>query len=144
MYYLYKYQYEKCELEHANNWTSKVKEMLNDLGFNYAWIKQNVHNTFSFFKLCNQRLKDQYVSNWNTSMSSSPDGKLYKLIKENIICSKYMNVIQVQKHKFAYIKFLTKKMAISQWSAENGITERFIMNVCAQLVMFLGMNTILL
>ena len=41
-------------------------------------------------------------------MSSSPDGKLYKLIKENIISAKYMNVIKVQKHKFAYIKFLTK------------------------------------
>ena len=23
-------------------------KMLNNLGFNYAWIKQNVHNTFSF------------------------------------------------------------------------------------------------
>ena len=79
--YLYRYQYEKCELEHANNWASKVKEMLNNLGFNYAWINQNVHITFIFFKLCNQRLKDQYVTNWNTSMSSSPDGKLYKLIK---------------------------------------------------------------
>ena len=65
-----------------------------------------------FFKLCNQRLKDQYVSNWNTSMSSSPDGKLYKLIKENIFCSKYMNVVKVQKHKFAYIKFLTKNCNI--------------------------------
>ena len=54
-------------------------------------------NTFSFFQLCNQRLKDQYVSKWNTSVSSSPDGKLYKFFKDNIICSKYMNVIKVQK-----------------------------------------------
>ena len=45
-------------------------------------------------------------------MSSSPDGKLYKLIKEKISCSKYMNVIKVQKHKFAYIKFLTKNRNI--------------------------------
>ena len=30
-------------------------------------------------------------------MSSSPDGKLYKLIQEDIICSKYMNGIKVQK-----------------------------------------------
>ena len=65
-----------------------------------------------FLNLYNQLLKDQYVSNCNTSMSSSPDGKLYKLIKENIICSKYMNVIKVQKHKFAYIKFLTKNCNI--------------------------------
>ena len=53
--------------------------MLNNVGFNYAWINQNIHNTFSL--LCKQRLKDQHVSNWNTSMSSNPDGKLYKLIK---------------------------------------------------------------
>ena len=39
------------------------------------------------------------------------------IIKENIICSKYINVIKVQKHKFAYIKFMTKK-SISQLSAE--------------------------
>ena len=51
VYNLCRYQYENCELEHANNWASKVKEMLNNLGFNYAWIKKikNVHNTFSFF-----------------------------------------------------------------------------------------------
>ena len=65
-----------------------------------------------FLKLCNQRLKDQYVSNWNTSMSSSADGKLYRLIKENIICSK------VQKHKFVYIKFLTKNCNIPVVSGE--------------------------
>ena len=59
-----------------------------------------------FLELCNQRLKD--VSKWNTYMSSSPDEKLYKLIEENIICSKCINVIKVQKHKFVYIQFLTK------------------------------------
>ena len=48
MYNLYRYQYEKCELEHANNWASKVKEMLNNLGFHYAWINQNVHNSKYF------------------------------------------------------------------------------------------------
>ena len=110
VYNLYRYQYETYELEHVNNWASKVKEMLNNLDFNYAWKDQNGHNTLSFFKLCNQRLNDQYVSKWNTSMSSSSNGKLYKLIKENIICSKYMNGIKVQQHKFAYIKFLTKKL----------------------------------
>ena len=71
-----------------------------------------------FFKLCNQRLKDQYVSNCNTSMSSSPEGKIYKLIKKNTICSKYMNVIKVQKHKLAYVKFLIKKCNIPVVSGE--------------------------
>ena len=33
VYNLYRYQYEKCELEQANNWAGKVKEMLNNLGF---------------------------------------------------------------------------------------------------------------
>ena len=92
-----------------------------------------------FFKLCNQRLKDQYVSNWNTSISSSPDGKVYKLIKENIICyNLYINVIKVQKHKFAYIKFLTKNCDIPvvrrKWDHRKVYNER----------MFLGMSTILL
>ena len=36
LYILYRYQYEKCEIEHANNWASKVKEILINLGFNYA------------------------------------------------------------------------------------------------------------
>ena len=46
VYNLYRYQYEKCELKHVNNWASKVKEIINNLGFNYAQINQNVHNTF--------------------------------------------------------------------------------------------------
>ena len=37
------------------------------------------------------------------------------------------------------IQFLTKN-AVSQWLAKNGITEKFIMSVCVQLVMFLGMS----
>ena len=69
VYNLYIYQYERCELEHVNNWASKVRKMLNNLVINYACINQNVQNTFSFFKLCNQRLKDQFFSKWNTSMS---------------------------------------------------------------------------
>ena len=44
-------------------------------------------------------------------MSSSPDGKLYKLIKENIICPKYMNVIKVQS---LLILNFWQKIAISQ------------------------------
>ena len=49
VYNLYSYQYEKWEREHVNNWASKVKEMLNNLGFNHALIIQNVDNNFSFF-----------------------------------------------------------------------------------------------
>ena len=48
-----------------------------------------------------------------------------------------------KKHKFAIFNSW-QNIAISQWSAENGIIKKFIMNVCAQLVMFLGMSTILL
>ena len=84
--------------------------MLNNLGFNYTWINQNVHNTSRFFKLCTQRLKDQCVSN--------------KLIRKNIICSKYMNVIKVQKHKFAYFKFLTKKCG--KWYHRKVYNERML------------------
>ena len=58
-------------------------------------------------------------------MSGSPDGKLFNLIKSKY---KYMIVIKVQKHKFAYIKALTK-IAISQRLAENGITKQLIINV---------------
>ena len=54
-------------------------------------------------------------------MSNSPDKKLYELIKENIICCKYMNVINVQKQKIASVKYLKKKNAISQWSAEKSL-----------------------
>ena len=51
-------------------------------------------------------------------MSNSPDGKLYKLIEENIICCKYMNVINVQKQKFAYIKVLNKICNITMVSGK--------------------------
>ena len=104
VYKLYGFQYEKCKLEHVNNWGIKVKEMLNNLGFNYAWINQNVNNTFTLF--LNNAInvyRINILSKWNISMSSSPDRKLHRLIKEYKICSNYMKVIKVQKHKFTYI-----------------------------------------
>ena len=36
----------------------------------------------------------------------------------NIICSKYMNVIRVQKHTFAHIEFLTKNCNIPMVSVQ--------------------------
>ena len=51
-----------------------------------------------------------------------------KLNKENIICSKYTNVIKVQKHKFAYIKFLTKNCNIPVVSGK--LYHRKVYNEC--------------
>ena len=42
-------------------------------------------------------------------MSSSPDEKLYKLLKKYIICSKYMNVIKTQKNKNCNIPVVSGK-----------------------------------
>ena len=89
-------------------------------------------------------LSHQYVSKWNNHICLVVEMENYisKLKKILLV----LNIWMLSKYKNARLPIINfwQKNAISQWLAENGITEKFIMNICAQLVKFLGMSTSLL
>lgn len=111
VYEMYKFQYDKCEnsnTRNCRNWAHSVKILLSGLGLYYAWTNQGVGNINNVVSLCKQRLKYQYFSNWNSSLTNTHDGIIYRSFKLHPCYSYYLDKILIPKHKFALIKLITK------------------------------------
>ena len=53
------------------------------MGLNFAWDNQNIVNHYAVLTLCEQRLQYLYLTKWNTALSASSDGLIYKSYKKN-------------------------------------------------------------
>ncbi|WAR11493.1 hypothetical protein MAR_025673, partial [Mya arenaria] len=61
------YTYMRLKTLHdsgQNNWASRVKSILNHLGYGHVLIEQKVYNKNSFIAAVVQRLKDLYMQEW--------------------------------------------------------------------------------
>ena len=54
-----------------SNWASKVKDLLYQYGFGYAWITQEIGDVNIFIKMFKQRLIDCYTQNWHDDINMS-------------------------------------------------------------------------
>ena len=69
---------EKCYLMMVNddrngktNWVSQLKYILQSNGFGIVWESQCVGNKLYFINVFIQRLKVQYLQDWNVIVTSS-------------------------------------------------------------------------
>ena len=53
------------------NWCSGIRKLLCSNGFGYIWYNQSVLNERSFFKSFVQKLKDQYIQEWQSLINDS-------------------------------------------------------------------------
>ena len=68
------------------NWAALVRDMLFNLGFGYAWMQHGVANRTFFISLFKQRLRDQYIQQWLTSVSTRSSCSIYKNIINHFRC----------------------------------------------------------
>ena len=47
-----------------NNWCSRLYDLPCTLGFNNAWLFQDIGDSVLFLSLVKQRLKDQFIQHW--------------------------------------------------------------------------------
>ena len=66
--------------------------MLFNLGFGYAWMPQSVTNRTYVISLFKQRLRDQYIQQWFTSVSTRSSCSLYKNITNRFRCQNYFHM----------------------------------------------------
>ena len=71
-------------------WASKVKTLLFENGFGYAWIADEIGNQDFFLKLFKQRLKDIYLQKWNSNLNKSPKSYYYKEFKSMLETKTYL------------------------------------------------------
>ena len=85
VYKMYVVQYRQAE--GGDNWAGLVKQLLCSLGFNDVWLAQGVTNVNAFLKLCRQRIKDQYIQEWNGDLNSMSETVLFRQ------CRKSLNIV---------------------------------------------------
>ena len=63
------------------NWVYFIRAILNGCGFTYIWKTENVNNKEWLKCVVKQRLLDQFVQNWQTSLSDSSKALNYRIFK---------------------------------------------------------------
>ena len=94
------------------NWAALVRDMLFNLGFGYAWMQQGVTNRTYFISLFKQRLRDQYIQQWFTSVSTRSSCSIYKNITNHFRCQNYFHMVTNCKHRISLIRFRTKNHSL--------------------------------
>ena len=86
------------QLENAGkikgNWASDVKSMLYRYGFHYVWLHQGVGNHVLFLKEFVQRVQDNYIQEWQSSISSYSKLDFYCRFKIIFEPERYIEVIK--------------------------------------------------
>ena len=96
------------QLENAGkikgNWASDVKSMLYRYGFHYVWLHQGVGNHVLFLKEFVQRVQDNYIQEWQSSISSYSKLDFYCRFKIIFEPERYIEVIKNKQ----YMQYLCK------------------------------------
>jgi hypothetical protein len=75
------------------NWVSNVKEMLNMYGLSEYFFENNIVDSKSFPKLFKQRIIDNYIQTWHSSLENNSVLELYKNCKELFSYENYLNIL---------------------------------------------------
>ena len=87
------------------NWAALVRYMLFNLGFGYAWMQQGVTNRTYFISLFKQRLRDQYIQQWFTLVSTRSSCSIYKNVTNHFRCQNYFHMVTNCTHIISLIRF---------------------------------------
>ena len=98
---------EDCHLyPNRVNWASLVRDLLSNLGLQYAWTEQGVGNINAFLSLVRQRLTDHFIQNWSSRINESTRALCYKNIS-TFGFKTYLDTITVKKFRIALARLRT-------------------------------------
>ena len=101
------------------SWASEIKRKLNSLGLNNLWDNQfDITPRFSTIK---QRIRDQYIQKWNTSISSMSKLDSYTRYKKSFIMEKYLQILSndtLRKHMTAF-RLVSHRLEIEMGRHDN-------------------------
>ena len=76
------------------------------VGFNNVWLSQGVANINMFLSLCKQRLKDQFIQEWFSTVGEMSETSWYRHIKQEFGYSTYLEVLTVPKYRYSLSRFI--------------------------------------
>ena len=84
------YQRKLVNNINCDNWSCKVRYILESAGFAEVWMYPESVNTNVFLPVLLLRLQDMYISNWRRDMNLCSSLFLYKELKVNFTISEYL------------------------------------------------------
>ena len=69
----------------VNNWASRVKRILENLGFNFVWLNQGVGCPKAFLKVFSQRVRDNFMQTWQTKLNDLTRASIYTFFFRNSV-----------------------------------------------------------
>ena len=122
VYLLLKSNLDACP--NVKNWCSRLRDMLGNLGFYEVWLFQDVGNSKCFLSLVKQRLKDQFLQNWNERISNMSRNYLYT----HISCFQfqtYLDILMIDKFRISFTKLRVSSHRLfveaGRWEKPNSI-----------------------
>ena len=101
----YKYLLDDCIRNNSINWVSLVRETLCKYGFMDVWLSPQNVNVTHFTSIFGERIRDIFISEWRTNLTSSSKLWLYKEIKQyQYVYEDYLDKILNIKHRQALTK----------------------------------------
>ena len=82
---------EQCLLANQNCWAGKIQTFLNSLGFGNVWM--NFDRSINFSYMFKQRICDQYLQIWNTSVQAMPKLDYFNKFKTKFEYERYLDFI---------------------------------------------------
>ncbi|XP_030230039.1 uncharacterized protein LOC115556816 [Gadus morhua] len=116
---------------YASPWVSQVKQILDDCGLSYIWIKQQYNNINWLKKIVEQRLKDPFIQRWQSELTSMTSCDTYIEFKQEFKLEKYL-MYEKQKSRQAICNYRTNNTRIPKVTGRYKGLERSerMCNIC--------------
>ena len=79
----------KCK----SNWLENVKNVVTNNGYANVWLSQSCLNKQWFRLSFKQKVKDQFLQQWNSLINSSSSGITYKIFKNQFEINNYFSIL---------------------------------------------------
>ena len=97
---IYNMLYNDCiNFPNKVTWVTLLRDLLGNLSFMDVWLQQSVGNRVLFLNLVKQRLTDQFIQNWNSSLNDSTRALFYRNFSFGY--KAYLDFVSVGKLRFA-------------------------------------------
>ena len=91
-----------CDAQNGKgNWVFRLKKLLETLGFGHVWLYQSVENDELFFRIFNQRIRDNYGQRLHFELQNMLRRKYFILYHKHFVASKYLEIVKTESHRIA-------------------------------------------
>ena len=97
--------YEMMKTQDQNGkscWVTHIRTLLSRTGFYYIWANQGTQNVQGFLRVFKQRLIDQFIQEWDSTIRYKDRYTLYSSFKDSFECSPYIQNVSIYCFRVAF------------------------------------------